>query len=217
MGAMTLNDFQQELIARGFNMYTPAQLATYINWGQRKVARKSRWTWEKTVGTFNLAPGAYSYDLIAQIPSFKSLRRLYVISPNVQKKLEPADEKIFDERWLSLDLAATQNRGEPQEYFIEDNLLYVVPPPNQSRDFRIHFFQRAVDLVNGNDKSVVPADLDQAVLLAALMECHRRANEPEMMALAKIELDDMLNDMLTEEEFISGETQDRTRPDDTWA
>jgi hypothetical protein len=216
MAQMTLGDYDAELIARGFDGFQTIERYRYINWGIEYIANKFPWMWEETTYSFTLAPGTFSVPLAAVLPNFRSAGRLIGTTVNFQRKLRVADEDDFLEKWLPLDLTQSSFRGEPSQYIVFENTLYVLPPPASSRDFVLHIHQRITDLTAAGQTPVTPPHLDEAVMLAALIRCHRRALEFQEAINVQAQLDDMLDDMRTDEEFTMSEQQDRVRPDNSW-
>lgn len=218
-GQYQLQDYIAELQARGFDGFSPADLTTYVNRGYFHVARKSQWYWEETEDTFTLNPGSAYVDLwptvSGELPNFRTLDKLVITTAGQTAKLKPmADERFFE--WLGRDMTLSQYRSEPTGYYVYRGRLYIIPPPNAARDFRAYYHQRVSPLVNPTDVPITPQHLDEAIILAALIRCHKRANEPTLAALAESDLQDFFDDMRDDEEELMGEQQDRVRPDNTW-
>lgn len=213
---MTLADFDAELVARGFDGFTPAQRYRYINWGYRGIAKRYTWYWEQTTSTFNVNPGDAPASLATVMPSFRSLNALLVTTNNYRRSLDALDDERFFNNYLPLDLQSAANRGEPQWYYIYNTKLYLLPPPNATRAFEAHFKQRIPDLVNPADTPITPVHLEEAILLASIARCHKRAQEVGLAQVAQMDLEEFLDDMRTDEELIMAEQLDRIQPDDTW-
>lgn len=218
-GQYQLQDYISELQSRGFDGFTPADLITYVNRGYFAVARKSQWFWEETVAAFTLTPGQFTSDLWPAVngilANFKSLDKLVITTSGKQVLLRVRDEvKFFQD--LASGLGPTPTQGEPSWYYIYQGKLYILPPPDASRDFLAYYHQQVSPLVSGTDVPITPQDLDEAILLAALSRCHTRSNEPTLAALVDSDLEEIYDDMRDEEEMRMGEKQDRVRPDNTW-
>jgi len=222
MGEMTLQQFDDELIARGFDAYSQDTRFRYINWGYRRIARRARWMWEQTqvtsvqaVGDFDIAitPGAGG-----PIANFKSITRVYVTAPADRRvKLRRLTDDEFFEKWFPLDLTLAQNRSaSPEGYYVWENNLYILPPSNQAITVVVHYKQQVVALVNPTDVPITPPDLDEAILTAALQRAHKRANELQLSEQSRAELEEVFSDMATDETMQDEEEQERVSPDNTW-
>ena len=219
-GKFYLSDYIAELKARGFDGFSDADLTTFVNRGYFHIARKAPWYWEETTDTFTIAPGASSVDLWpaggGELPYFKTLDKLFVTTAGHTARLKPMDDEEFFDHYLSQDLTSSSLRGEPTKYYVYNGKLYILRPPNASRDFRAHFHRRVAPLVNPTDQPLTPQHLDEAILTAAIIRCHKRSNEPTLAALAQADLEEFFDDMRDDEEMLMGEQQDRVRPDNTW-
>lgn len=218
-GKLFFIDFKTELRTRGFDGFQDAELGTFVNRGYFHVARKSQWYWEETTDVFTIAPGASSVDLWpggAELPSFRSLDHLYVTTAGFQKKLMPMTKDEFFEKWLSQDLTQAAVRGEPAYYYVWAGKLYVLQPPQQSRDFIAHYHRRVSWLMNDTDQPLTPLHLDEAILDAARIRAHNRAIEPNLAQLARLDLEEVFDDMRDDEEELMDESQDRVEPDQSW-
>jgi hypothetical protein len=213
---MNLGQFETELIARGFDGFSSEDRYRYINWGYHAIAKKYLWYWEATSATFTVNPGDSPVALETVMPSFRSLQLLLGTTANFRKKLVPLSDQAFFEQWLPMDLSAAANRGEPHSYYIYDGKLYILPPTSSVRAFEAHYKRRLADMVSASDEPVTPDHLDEAILLAALARCHKRANEINLAQVVQIDLEDFLDDMRTDEELLMEEQTDRISPDDTW-
>jgi hypothetical protein len=210
---LNLSSFDGELIARGFSGFAPEDRYRYINWGYYHVARASRWYWEKTDIDFTVAVGASTFTLP---DTFKTLEALMVVTADHRVKLNPTTEQDFLINWLPLDLSSTANQGEPGTYYVWGSTLYVLPPPNASRDFTAYIYQRVAELEDGPDKPITPPDHDEAILLGALIRCHTRANQPELAREARMQLEEQFDIALTEDNWRNQEEQERVEPDTSW-
>lgn len=217
-GQYQLQDYIAELQARGFDGFSVADLTTYINRGYFHIARRSRWYWEKTDGTFVMNPGTSYIDLSPAGPfsNFRSLEKLLIVTAGKERKLRPLTDEQFFEHWLGLDLTVTANQGEPGAYYVYRNRLYILNPPNAQRTFRAFYTQRVTPLVNPTDVPITPQHLDEAVILGALIRTHKRANEPTLAAIAESDLEEFFDDMRDDEEELMEEAQDRVLPDNSW-
>lgn len=218
-GKYYLSDYIAELQARGFDGFSSQDLTTYINRGYFHVARRSQWYWEQTTDAFTLTPGQYRVPLWPQasgeLPNFRSLDKLVVTTATETQVLKPLDDDKFFP-YLGQDNTLSTYRNEPTGYYIWQNYLYILPPPVASRDFLAYYHQRMTALVNPTDQPITPQHLDEAIVLAALIRCHKRANEPTLAQLAEQDLEEFFDDMRDDEENIMGEQLDRVRPDNTW-
>ncbi len=224
MGELTLQQFDDELVARGFDAYSQATRFRYINWGYRRIARRARWLWEQTqisqaltagIGTVGINAGAA--DGGHPIGNFKSITKVYITSPAVYRaKLRPLSDDEFFQKWYPLDLTLAQNQGIPSKYYVWENSLYVLPFPSQAVTVQVHYKQQVVALVNASDIPITPPDLDEAILTAALVRAHKRANELQLSQSSAAELEEVFADMATDEEFLEEELLERVSPDDQW-
>jgi hypothetical protein len=220
-GKMYLQDYVHELKLRGFDGFTDADLGVFVTRGYHHVARKHRWLWEKTVDNLTMDPGTAYVDLWptvdGELPFFRSIDKLYLTGPDsFRKKLKPMGDDEFFTNWLFLDLTAPVNRGEPAYYKTYEQRLYILPPPVASRDFIAHYFRRVQPLVLNNDQPITPQHLDEAIIQAALIRCHQRANEPALAAVAQVDLESFFDDMREDEEREMTELTNRVKPDDSW-
>ena len=71
-------------------------------------------------------------------------------------------------------------------------------------------------MVNPTDVPITPQHLDEAIMIAAIIRCHKRSNEPTLAQLAEQDLEEFFDDMRDDEEELMGEKQDRVKPDRTW-
>lgn len=219
-GQYQLQDYIAELQARGFDGFTAADLTAFTNRGYFHVARKSQWYWQETTDAFSLTPGSTYVSLwpavSGELPNFRSLDKLVITDANFTTVLKPLkDEDFF--KYLGKDLTLTAYRGEPTGYYVYQNRLYVLPPPNRNPTTLLAYYhQRVSPLVSPTDVPITPQHLDEAILLAALVRCHKRANEPELANLAEADLEGFFDDMRDDEEELMGEQLDRVRPDNSW-
>jgi hypothetical protein len=217
-GQFQLQDYLAELVSRGFDGYSVADQTTYVNRGYFNVARRSQWYWEETTDAFTIAPGAYTvslWPLGAELPNFRSLDKVVVTTAGQTRRLKLMDEDDFW-KWLGFDLTQTQYRGEPYSYFVFQQKLYVLSPPLASRDFLAYYHQRVVPLVQPTDVPITPQHLDEAILLAALVRCHKRANELTLASQMEADLEEFFDDMRDDETMMTAEEVERTSPDNGW-
>jgi len=217
-GQYQLNDYIVELQNRGFDGFSPADLTTYINRGYMHVARRSTWYWEQTTDNFTLTPGQFNvtlWPLGTELPNFKSLDKVVVTTANHTAVLEPQGDEEF---WpnLGLDLTQTSIQGEPTEYYVFQQKLYILPPPQAQRDFLAYYHRRVSPLVAATDAPITPQHLHDAILQGALIHCHKRANEPPLAQFTEQLLEEFFDDMRDDEEMLMAEQLDRVSPDDTW-
>lgn len=216
----TLGDFVQELKDRGFDGLGDERLTKIVNRAYLAVARKSQWYWEEATDEFTMVPGTGFVDLWplagGELPYFRSLDKLYVITEGHRRRLKPiAKEKFFTD-WLSLDLSASSSRGEPDSYYMWQGQLYVLPPPSAERTFVAHYHRRVAAMSVLSETPITPPHLDEAIMLAALVRAHEQSNEPELAVIAKSDLQEVFDDMEDDEQYLLAEEPSRTSPDDTW-
>jgi hypothetical protein len=218
-GQYQLQDYLAELKVRGFDGFSDADLMTYINRGYFAVARKSQWYWEETTDAITLPPGVSSVSLwpatSGELPGLRSLDKAVVTTSGFTKVLKPLSDADFFPN-LGLDLSKASLWGEPTGYYIWNQQLYVLPPTQSQRDLLVYYHRRVVAMVNPTDVPITPPHLDEAILLAALVRCHKRANESGLATEAEADLEEIYDDMRDDEENMSAEKLDRTTPDNTW-
>lgn len=224
MARMTLTDFDNELIARGFDAFTQPTRYRYINWGYRRIARRSRWLWEQTTASPSVAVGAYTIgawddavDGAHPIGNLKSITKVYITNPATSRaKLRPLSDDEFFEQWLPLDLTNAQNRSKPIGYYWFEDALYILPPTDTALTVVVHYKQQVTDLAGGTDVPITPPDLDEGIVTAALIRCHKRATEISLANQSQGELEEVFSDLATDESFLHEEQPLRVSPDDTW-
>jgi hypothetical protein len=217
-GQFQLQDYLAELVARGFDGYSVTDQTTYVNRGYFHVARRSQWYWEQTTDAFTVNPGSYAVDMWpigTEFPNFRSMDKVVVTTAGFTKKLKLMDEDDFY-KWLGFDLTQTQFQGEPYSYFIFNQKLYILSPPNAVRSFLAYYHQRVVPLVQPTDVPITPQHLDEAIMLATLIRCHKRANELTLAMQMEADLEEFFDDMRDDENMITAEEVERTSPDNTW-
>lgn len=212
---MTFDDFKAELNDRGFSGFDDSQLGRYINWGGRFVANRTRPHWEQFHWDVTLNPGDFAITL-ASMTGIKSIDVVMGTSAGALRKLGVEDDERFLAQWLPMDLTAVGSRGEPNLYQQWQDKIYFLPPPSAVRTFTVYGRRRWVDLANGGDTPVTPDQLDEAVLLASLIRCHRRSNEPDLAMQARADLEEQFDIVADEDEMLLAEEADRVERDDTW-
>jgi hypothetical protein len=219
-GQFQLQDFVTELINRGFDGFSNADLKTFVNRGYFHVARKAPWYWEQSTDEFTITQGQHSVELWpitgGELPYFSSLDKLYMTTAGKEMRIKPMRDDTFFEGWLYKDLTNPQFRGEPTEYYVFEGKLYLLSPPIGDRTFRAHFHRQVALLKQDDDVPITPVTLDEAIVLAALIRAHKRANEPTLVAVTQAELEEFFDDMRDDEEMRMAEQPDRMLPDNTW-
>src|SRR5215471_14099802 len=180
--------------------------------------------WEQTSDPFHIDPGAAYVPLwpltSGELPYFRSLDKVYITTAQYAGKLEPLSDDDFTDQWLSQDLTQVAARGTPSWYMVWNQLLYILPPPSVPMDFIAHYTRRIAPMTHTTpgttDVPITPPHLDEAILLAAKVRCHTRAQELSLAATANAELMDVFDDMADDDTEIMDEQLDRVSPDDTW-
>lgn len=223
-GQFQLQDFREELNARGFDGYTPAQLNTLINRGYFYIARKFEWYWRQTTANV-VIPSNGQIDVAdtGTLTGFKNIESVYVKdAPSAGKysRIEAVNENEFRTKWwppANESPASTQDT--PEVYYIDGKILHILPlltsPGVASVDLK--YYRRPQALATDTAVSIMPVDLDEAILLAALVRCHKRANEFTNAAVATNDLDEMIDDLKDLEGTRMLDQQDRVIPDTSWA
>ena len=217
-----LSDFRSELLVRGFDGFSAADLNAMINRGYFYVARKFPWYWKQASFSFPYpASGSVSVaDTNANVTGFKNMRAVYLVGvPNGNSKvrLTPLDStEAFDGKFVELGRGVT---GVPDSYFINQDQLYLLPKLSSpgAATVEIHFNKRPAAMAADGAVPVTPVDLDEAILLAALDRCHKRALEPQFAAVVQMELEEFFDDMRDLEGDREEDLQERVRPDNSWA
>jgi len=218
-GKFTLGDFVTELKLRGFDGFADADLSVYVNRAYFAVAKKSRWEWERTSAAFTLNPGEYFVDVSptsTDVPNFKSMERIYMTTTGHSGKLAVMQDDDFFNFWLGSDLTSPDRRNEPSKYYLYGEKLYILSPPASTRDFILYYFQRPLWLLTPFEYPITPQHLDEAIIDAARVRVHTRANESGLAQIARSDLEEAFDDMRDEEEEDMHEMQERTSPDNTW-
>jgi hypothetical protein len=216
-GKLTLTDFDNALIVRGFDAFQQQERYQLINLGYRAVARSFPYLWAETSQTYVATAGNPIIVQSLNLPnSIDSIRRMYCVTDPYRRKMQPETEERFVERWLSLDLTNPQNQGIPYKYFYWADNVYVLPAPRQALSFTIWFYQYLPDLLQPGDVSAMPQVMDEIVIDAALVRAHRRAHELQLAGDAQSRVDDAINAMLQDDVWAMEELQERVLPDDQW-
>ena len=221
-GQMFLSDFRAELQARGFDGFNAADLNSMINRGYFYVARKFPWYWKQATASIPYpASGSISVaDTSVDFPGLKNVRAVYLEGvPNAQSKvrLTPLDDKeAFDRVYAEVDRGVT---GTPNSYWIDENKLYALPKLASagSATLEIHYNKRPAALTADSSIAVTPVDLDEAILLAALARCHKRALETNLAMSVQMELEEFFDDLKDLEGDRADDLQERVQPDNQWA
>jgi hypothetical protein len=224
MARMALIDFDNELIARGFDGFKQPTRFRYINWGYMRIARRARWMWEQTSLSKDLVPGDTGIgawddppDANHPIGFLKSITKVYVTTPADRRaKLRPLSDDEFFERWYLLDLTNAQQRSTPMGYYTWEEKVWLLPPPDQDTSVVVHYKQQAKELTGDGDIPLTPPDLDEAIITAALIRCHKRASEVSLTQQNQMELEEVFADMASDESFFDEEQPERVSPDDQW-
>lgn len=218
MGALTRTDFRLELKSRGFSGFTDDALNRYINWGLFEIARKAPWTWEKAEVTIAIDPGEHinilgHESVVTELKLIRSINQLYLVTPGFESKMKILDDREFFEHWLRLPLATDAGlRATPHFYRLWARKLYTLPPADTAHTIRAHVTNRFPVMDDETDKTPMPEDYDEAVLLAAEVRCHRRANQYQHAQNARFELTMLFGELLTEQHRENEEEIDRAIP-----
>jgi hypothetical protein len=69
---------------------------------------------------------------------------------------------------------------------------------------------------NYTDVPITPPHLDEAIVSAAKVRCHKRANELTLATNERADLEEAFDDMRDDEAELVDEGVERVSPDDTW-
>jgi hypothetical protein len=221
-GQMFLSDFRAELQSRGFDGFSASDLNAMINRGYFHIARKFPWYWRQKSAQIPYPAAGYTSvaDTNANFPGFKNVRAVYLEGyPTSTSKirLDPVNEQdAFNGYLADLDRGVT---GTPSIYFIDEDKLYALPKLSSvgSAVLEVHYNNRPQALTADSSIAVTPVDLDEAILLAALIRCHKRALEVNLAIDAQVQLEEILDDLKDLEGDRMDDLQERVRPDNTWA
>jgi hypothetical protein len=218
MGDMTLADFDSELQARGFDGFDIAHRYRYVQWGYREVMRLAQW--ESFVGTYsvNLTPGQYRIPL-SSLEDFSVLAS--VINEADKLRLIPLQDWDFADYWLPRDFGDTGEWNEPQYYYMHQGSLWILPPSSETREVTAYYYRTGEHLDTANPSSTTPSspvEFDAAILSAALVYCHRRANQWDLALAEEATRDQLINEYLYTQEFQMLDRQEYFKiPDPYWA
>lgn len=223
-GQMYLSDFRSELQARGFDGFSAADLNTLVNRGYLYIARKFPWYWKLDRQTLAYPSSGYFdvADTSTNFPGLKNIRS--VILKNIPQSgqnqlLEAIDDEAYDTKYRIEFLNGTT--GYSSVYYIEGTKLWVLPLlPSASQaqaTVEVNYHKRPIPMASDLSVPVTPVDLDELILLAALVRCHKRANEPTLAAVAQAELEEAFDDLRDLEGDRLETLQERVLPDDSWA
>jgi hypothetical protein len=216
MPHMTVDEFRTELKQRGFDGFAQGDLDRYIDWGYAHVSRLCRWNWEEDSVTLQVNPGVAHSDLLQDFPEFGSLRALVSTTTGRQYQIKAMSDEEYYARWATrteLDLASASSRGATDKYYVVRNRIYYLPPPDQAMTFVAHYWRRVTGYIADGTPLLPPFDIDEAILAAAEMICHRRMREYEHMNVADSTLQDILGDYISEDEMRVDEEDDRVVPE----
>jgi hypothetical protein len=217
MPRMDFADFQIELERRGFDGFSPNDRGRYVNWGYYHVARLTRWTWEEQTEDLTFTPPEFRKALVGDFSGavVQGVKAVLVTDANFEARLLALSDKQFYDTYAAYDLTSSQQRGEPESYWLSARDLYVLPPPESPRNIRVVFRMRVAEL-QGNDVPITPADYDEAILIASEMRCHVRARQPELAQLARQDLAEFFDLTITEENTREEDQLVRVIPDKDW-
>jgi hypothetical protein len=216
MPHMTVDEFRAELKQRGFDAFTLGDLDRYIDWGYAHVSRLCRWSWEEDAITLQIDPGEIMVDVLTDFPEFGSLRALVSVTPGRQYQVKSMTDEEYFRKWATrtdAELTGSTTRGATTDYYVVRNRIYFIPPPDQAMTFVAHYWRRVDGFILNSSTLLPPLDLDEAILAAAEMVCHRRMREYEHMAIAESTLHDILGDYISEDEMRVDEEDDRVVPE----
>jgi hypothetical protein len=213
MAKIQTGDFIAELQRRGFDGFDTADLIRYLNFGYRKIARLTKWSWEEGQLNVTLNPGEFAKSLVTDLPTVKSVRAVSGTTVNYETRLTAiADDEFYNE-WAAFNLASSDNRGEPNRYWLGATSLYFLPPPVAVRTFTITAEQRTAELdQTTNTVLVTPEEYDEAVLLAAEEHCHVRARQPQFADVNRKLLEEFFDDALADDTTRSTDLIERVTP-----
>lgn len=216
-GKLNLGDYDQALLVRGFDQFQQNERWQMINLGYRYVARCFPYHWEDTNAVYMVAAGQYNIASSLGLPNdISSIKRIICQTDPYRRKLEPETEERFVKRWLPLDLTVPQNWGIPYKYFYWEDSIWVLPSPQYPLNFRVYYNGYLPDMLTAGDVSAMPQIMDEIVIDAALVRCHRRAHELQLAADAQARVDEAVAAMLQSDVWEMEELQERVLPDDQW-
>lgn len=223
-GQMYLSDYRTELQARGFDGFSAADLNTLVNRGYLYIARKFPWYWKLSQQTLAYPSSGY-FDVSDTSTNFLGLKNIRsIILKNVPQSgqnqlLEAIDDEAYDTKYRLDFLNGVTGYGEV--YYIEGSKLWLLPLlPTSAQAIatvEVNYHKRPVPMSGDLSVPVTPIDLDELILLAALVRCHKRANEPTLASVAQMELEEAFDDLRDLEGDRLETLQERVSPDNTWA
>jgi hypothetical protein len=216
-GQLQLQDYDAALVARGFDGYQPTERTQIINLGYRYVARKNTSSWLQSTHDFIIAPGAGPLAMAgASALGADNISGVYVLTDPYRRKLEVMNENVFEDQWLPQDLTAAKSRSIPSWYYVFEESIYIMPPPNTTITVRVHFQNYLPDMVQPTDVPATPQILDEVILDAALVRAHRRAHELDLAGDAQGRVNEALMDIQADDVWTMEEQQERVVPDTGW-
>jgi len=217
-GKLELQDYDLALVARGFDGFQPNERYQMINLGYRYVARAYPWAWAMSQKTFSVNPGDPPIPVSgASQLGADNIDQVFVMTDPYRRKLKVMDQNVFERKWLPLDLTAAANRASvPDWYYVFNNCIYLLAPPQGAMSILVYFQNYLPDMVALTDTPATPSILDEVILDAALVRCHRRAHELQLAADAQARVQDGIFAMLQDDVWTMSEQQERVIPDNQW-
>lgn len=212
MAQWTRDQFVTELQNRGWGRFATADLQKYLDFGLRDVMREFKWKSMFSIDTINQSTSFFDIGTsVSGTGRGRSLRRAYLRTAGLERKLEPATDEFFFETWLGLDLTKPENKGAPTRYYVYDEKVYFIPAPDQAYSIHLHWMATLLAF-NGNSVSGLAERFDELILLAAEIYCFRRAREWEAMQIAKMELREKVLAEIVEDRQLWTEHENRVVP-----
>jgi len=216
---MQLQDYDHQLVVRGFDGYFPNDRYLLINLGYRDVANQFPGSWQDTSMDYHLNPGQYALQVGTALPlGIQNITRVMVKSPTQYRKhLYPEREERFFNAWLPMDLTIAANQSNvPDKYYYYLNQIYILGPPSQAMDFTVYYEQYLPDMVSLTQTTALPQAFDEVILDAALVRAHRRAHELSLASEAQQRVNAGVMNLMMGDVFAMEELQERVLPDDQW-
>jgi len=215
---MMLQDYDDALVARGFDGYQPEERTQMINHGYRYVSRKYSWAWEQWNRVFTINPGDPPIAMAgASALGADNVVGCYIATNPYRRKLTVMKQDTFERQWLPLDYTDPQNASAaPSWYYVFNELIYFLPMPQTAMDIQVYFKNYMPDMVAAADTPVTPQILDEMILDAALVRAHRRAHELDLAQEAQGRVNEAISDMLQDDVWVMEEQQERVLPDNQW-
>jgi len=206
MTQLTRDVFVAELQSRGHGRFTTASLNRYLDWALQDVYRMGKFEAVKDTqanGVLVLGDATVSFTVIATAAvNLHAINAVYIkdASGNLSP-LEPARREAFwgdiFPNFLAPD--ATRLKGQPTQYYVYGEDLYLWPICDGAYTWYVHYTGRADSFASGAATSGLPERMDSAVLAAAEIQCCRRARDLTALALAEATLNDLINHELANE------------------